>query len=466
MTDSAHRFDVHMTDSDALLWNIEKDPALRSTITAMAVLDRSPAWDRLAQTVERATRAIPRLRQRVVVPPLRIGPPRWVVDAQFDLGYHLRRVRAPEPGGRRELLEVAQGVGSAAFDRARPLWEFVLVEGLADGGAALIQKVHHSITDGVGGIRLAMEILDLEADPTDARAEPPEPIADDVTLAGLVRESLGHARRRANGIARRAAASAFAAGFDAAQAPDRALAEGLRTVRSVARVLAPASEPLSPVMRGRGLAREFAVVDVGLDELKRAAKAVDGTLNDAFVAAVTGGLRRYHEAHGSAVDALRMTMPINIRGDDDPLAGNRFVPARFPVPVAIRDPGERMRQVGTLVRQWRDEPALSLTDTLAGVLNRLPTSVVTRLFGGMLKGVDFVTSNVPGVPFPVYLAGAEVTAQYAFGPTSGSAVNVVLVSHCGTCHLGVNIDAAAIPDPARFVEALRDGVEEVVAAGA
>lgn len=452
-----------MSDADALLWNIEKDPALRSTITALAVLDRAPDWDRLVDKVDRATRLIPTLRQRVVVPPLRVGPPRWTFDAHFDLDYHLRRVRAPAPGTMDALLRIAQGAGMAGFDRARPLWEFLLVEGLEGDRAALIQKVHHSITDGVGGIKLAMHLLDLEREPADPGAMPPAPEPEHPTFVSLVREALGHGRRRWAGAVRRTGLSATAAALRALQTPDRAIGEAVRTAASVGRVLAPASEPKSAVMRGRSLSSRYTVLDVGLDDLKAAAKSVDGTLNDAFVAAVGGGLRRYHELHGEAVDELRMTMPINIRADDDPMAGNRFVPARFPVPVGIVDPAERMRQVGRLVRQWRNEPALSLTDTLAGVLNRLPTSVTTRVFGALLKGVDFITSNVPGVPFPVHLAGAEVVGQYAFGPLSGAATNVVLVSHCGTCCVGVNVDATAVPDGERFLECLREGFAEVLA---
>lgn len=455
-------FDPHMSDADALLWNIEKDPTLRSTITALAMLDRAPEWDRLVEKIDRATRLIPMLRTRVVVPPLRVGPPRWTVDPHFDLDYHVRRIRVPAPGSFDDLLRVAEGIGMAGFDRARPLWEFVLVEGLEDGGAALIQKVHHSITDGVGGIKLAMHLLDLEREPGAPGLAPAAPAPEQLSLAGLIRDAVEHNARRWRGVVRRSALSATAGALAALQVPDRAARRGVAMARSIGRVLAPVRHPLSPVMRGRSLSFRYAALDVPLDDLKRAAKAVDGTLNDAFVTAVTGGLRLYHERHGHDVELLRMTMPINVRAKADSGGGNHFVPARFPVPIAVVDPTERMRQIGRLVRQWRNEPALALTDAMAGALNRLPTSVTTRLFGGLLKGVDFVTSNVPGVPFPVYLAGAEMRAQYAFGPPSGAAMSVVLVSHRGTCCVGVNLDAVAVPDRDRLLECLREGFEEAL----
>ena len=117
-----------------------------------------------------------------------------------------------------------------------------------------------------------------------------------------------------------------------------------------------------------------------------------------------------------------MTMPINIRNDATAdLAGNQFAPARFPVPIDIDDPVERMQAIRELVAQQRGEPALGLAEPLAAVLNRLPTTVSTGVFGSMLRGVDFVTRNVPGAPIPVFLAGARMEAQFPFGPLSGAA---------------------------------------------
>src|SRR5258707_14721556 len=100
------RFAQHMSDADALMWNIEKDPILRSTIVAVGILDREPDFDRLRRRMNRASIAIPRLRQRVLSPPLRIGPPRWAHEVNFDLDFHLRRVRLAAPGDHRRLLQL------------------------------------------------------------------------------------------------------------------------------------------------------------------------------------------------------------------------------------------------------------------------------------------------------------------------------------------------------------------------
>jgi diacylglycerol O-acyltransferase len=190
---------------------------------------------------------------------------------------------------------------------------------------------------------------------------------------------------------------------------------------------------------------------------------VDGSLNDAFVAGVIGGMQRYHEFHGVPVDELRMVMPISVRGDNAALGGNHFTPARFLVPLGIKDPAERMTALGRLAREVREEPAVHLTEALAGVLNQLPTTLTTALFGSMLKGADFVTSNVPGAPFPIYAAGAELERMFPFAPLAGAAVNVTLLSHCGTCCIGINVDAVAIPDSDVFLRCVDDGFTEILA---
>ena len=124
------RFAHHMSDEDALMWNIEKDPVLRSTIVALALFDSVPDWERLRRRIDRTTCFIPRLRQRVVSAPFRIAPPRWMAEPSFDLDFHLRRVRLAGPGTMRALLDAVQPIATSSFDRARPLWEFTLFEGL------------------------------------------------------------------------------------------------------------------------------------------------------------------------------------------------------------------------------------------------------------------------------------------------------------------------------------------------
>jgi WS/DGAT/MGAT family acyltransferase len=235
-----------------------------------------------------------------------------------------------------------------------------------------------------------------------------------------------------------------------------------RTVASVGRALAPATVPMSPVMRNRGLGRQLDLFDLPLDDVRRAAKETDGSVNDVFVAAVVGGLQRYHARHGDAPDALRMTLPINLRREGDDAAGNHWAPARFAVPASIADPRERVQAIRALVRRQRAEPFLQLTGPLAGMLNRLPTATTTAIFGGMLKCCDFVATNVQGAPVPVFAGGAKVERLYAFAPPAGAAVNVSLISHCDTCCIGIVTDTTAVPDPGALVECIREGFDELL----
>ena len=228
---------------------------------------------------------------------------------------------------------------------------------------------------------------------------------------------------------------------------------------SIGRTVAPVRETLSPIMSERGLTRHLEMLDVSLEDLKGAAAVAGGSVNDGFMASVTGGLRRYHEAHGVSVEKLRVTLPISIRAPEDPIGGNRITLIRFAVPVSDPDPASRIRGMGQLCRAARDERSLPLTNAIAGALNLLPRGTVS----GMLKHVDFLASDVPGFTFPVYLAGAQVERYVAFGPTIGASVNLTLLSYNGTCHVGVTIDTAAVPDAEVLTDCLRAGFEEVLA---
>lgn len=457
-----------MNASDALLWRNERDPMLRSTILSVLVLDRPPNEDRFRTTLEGMLGRVPRLRQRVVLDPLHAAPPRWERDPHFRLDYHVRRMRAPGKGTLRDLLDLAAPIGMQAFDRDRPLWELDLVDGLEDGRFGIVMKIHHSISDGVGLVHMTSSLVERsrDAEPTLAEArETGAPTADAGEPPGPFEEALGALRHRAE---ENLHATARAARFlrDGAGAlvrhPLDTLEAGRDALGSLGRLLRPVSRPLSPLMTGRSLGLRLDTLAVPVEELKRAGKAVGGTLNDAFVGAVTGGLRLYHERHGRPADELRMTMPINVRhGDRRARAGNQFVPARMLVPVAISDPAERMREIHRRVAAQREEKALPLAEEVSAVLGRLPGVFSVTLFGSMLKAIDFVTSNVPGPPFPVYASGALVEAMIGFGPLTGASANLVLFSYDGQCRLGIATDPAAVPDPELFVECLERGLAEV-----
>jgi WS/DGAT/MGAT family acyltransferase len=460
-------YDERMGDSDALTWTIERDPLLRSTIVSVWLLDRMPDLDRAMAKLEHTVRAIPRLRQRVVEDPLGVAPPRWAPDPYFDLAYHVRRAGAPGKGGLRDLLALAEPIAMQAFDRDRPLWELTLVEGLEGGQAGVILKIHHAMSDGVGLVRMTASLIERSREPEAApeREPSPDPVAEpwspiDETLDALRYQAT---RRMEQG---RSAASAVLHGLSSlVRSPRSSLQTAADLAASAGRLLAPATEPLSPLMTGRGLARRLHAFSRPLEDLKRAGRLVGGTVNDAFVTGVAGGLRRYHEALGRSVTELRMSMPISLRhGEKARRAGNQFAPVRFAIPVGLIDPVERMAEIRRRIAAERAEPSLPALDVIAGALNRLPAPVATSAFGAMLKTVDFITSNVPGPRFPVYVSGARILAMIPLSPTAGAAVNVTLFSYDGTAHVGVTSDTAAVADPERLAQCLEAGIDDVIGA--
>lgn len=438
---------------------LERDPLLRSTIVAVAVLDSAPDWDTLVERLDRATRLTPTFREKLVPTPLGLAPPRWTLDPDFDLTWHVRRARAPLPGDLRSVLDFARNAGMSAFDHDRPLWEFTLFEGLEDGGAALVMKVHHSLTDGIGGIQLAAHVVDLQRAPTDLGPMPPAPVARRRGAADELVDAVMFDLRRALGLGGEVARRLPGTVIRVLRNPVQAASETVSTVRSIARFVKPVTATLSPLMTERRLQWHYDVLEVPLDRLKLASRTVGGTINDGFIGGVTGGLRRYHERHGAHVDVLRLTMPISIRTEDDLEGGNKLTLARFEVPVGIENPATRMLEIDDLCSALREERAIPHSNTIAGVLNLLPIAVT----GGMLKHIDFLASNVPGFDAEVFVGGAMLNAFYAFGPTLGSASNVTLMSYRGTCYMGVNTDAGAVSDPEVFLECLREGFDEVLA---
>lgn len=159
-----------------------------------------------------------------------------------------------------------------------------------------------------------------------------------------------------------------------------------------------------------------------------------------------------------------MNMPVSVRGGEGANNfDNQFVPARMVLPLSDVEPSERIGEVKALLRAVRAEPALPHVNDISGVIARFGPSAAVSILGAMLKGVDITTSNVPGPPFPVFMAGARVEEFYAFGPLAGAAINITLFSYDGTVHLGVNSDRAAVGDHDLFARCLRAAIDDTVA---
>ncbi len=458
----------------------DADPRKRSSLVGLCLLDSTPPWPQLLSTVERATRRIPRLRQRVVSPLLPISRPYWVEDPDFDLEYHLRHVRIPHPGGFQELMTLTELAAMAPLDPARPLWELTLVEGLRSPDApgeraALLWKFSHALGDGVGVLQIALSLFDLDAQVArgdDVDEAPASPVRTGKSRSGLLRDRLVELPVDLTTDAFRAGMWVAGTSLRVAADPGRAAGQVLGFARSLRRLVTPPDAAQSPALRQRGTKRRLLVHEVPLDRLKQAGRAAGGSVNDAYLSAVLGGMRRYHEAIGVAVDRLPMAVPVYGRpgtatglsaaaAQDSP-GGNHFSAIRFSAPVADEDPGSRMRQLGALVAAGRQEPALGVPDTLARVFARTPAVLLNEI-ARQQGQLDMQASNVAGFPGQVYLAGSAVEGMFSFGPTPGVAVMFVLLSYNGTCGIGVTLDEAAIEDPELFARCVAEGFDEVLA---
>ena len=455
-------FEPRMSDADALMWSIEKDPMLRSTITTVVLLEAGVDHEALRAAVERLSRAVPRLRQRVRGNPYSLAPPRWEVDPNFDLDYHLRFVKAPGKGTLEDILRLAEPLAMQGFDRARPVWELTMVDGVDGDAAAMIMKIHHSVTDGVGGVKLISELFDLERDPS-PRPQPAAPEVHVLNQTQRFADAVGFLAKTQGSMASKFARDAAGSARSLVSDPLAGVESAGEMAESVARLLAPASNPLGPELQGRSLSCHFEVLQLPLGPMKAAGHLVDGKLNDAFVAGILLGIRRYHQELGSDTAELRMAMPINIRTGDGPsTAGNSFVPARFRIAADSDDPVDALRETHDRLEEVVHEPAYALVDPLSAMLNRFPATVTTGIFGSMMRGLDFQASNVPGSPLPLYLLGKEVQRVVPFGPMAGAGANITLLSYGTDLNIGVNVDPAAVTDPALFTRCLDAAFTEVM----
>jgi diacylglycerol O-acyltransferase / wax synthase len=448
-----------MTPFEALMWRMEVDARLRSPMTMVDLLDAVPDWERLRAAHDWGSRLIPRFRQRVQEPLLGLGSPAWIDDPDFDLDYHLQRVALPEPGTRRQLLDLAQAEAMTPFDRARPPWRAVLCEGLEGDRAAYLLKIHHSMTDGQGGVQLIGLLHSRQREPSPAKsAPPPRPGEDTGPVRVLAEQAL-----QAPAAAVRGVRDLLGRGASVALRPWESAQAAASFAGSLERVLTPPPTEPSPLLATRSLSWHFDALEVQLTDLKAAGKAAGGSLNDAYVAAVLGGFRLYHEELGSPIDSIPMAMPISLRSGDHPMGGNRFAGARFAAPVGAPDPVERIRLVHEFVLHARDEPAIDALGFAAPVLYRVPPPLFARWYAGQTAKLDLQASNVAGLPWDAYIAGAKIERMLPFGPVPGCAVMATLLSYAGTCSIGISCDAAAVTDPGLFMECLQRGLDEVLA---
>ena len=454
------RFDRQMSDAEGLMWRLEKDPYLSSTIGTVVFLDRAPDFDVFRRRIERTVALTPRLRQRVVAAPGNLAPPTWVDDPDFSIDRHVRRIACPKPGTTRQVLDLATLLLADPFDRTRPLWQFIIVEGLKGGKAAMVQKMHHTITDGERGVELSLQYLDFERDapepPPHVLSADEAPFDADGDVAGfdVIRDILMASIRLPLGIAKQVRDLLA----DPSAIPD-ASSSAARTMKGILAQLSDTESARSPLWTERSLHHHLEPARADFRKTKEAARRLGGTLNTAFLTAAAHAAAQYHDELDSPVESLRASMAISTRTESS--GGNAFSLARLLVPTTKMPIAERFMAIHEQTLVAREASKTAGLDTLAAVTTTLPTSVITKLARQQAQTIDFATSNVKGSPVPVFIAGAQFLEVYPVGPLAGVAFNLTLMSYLGSLDMALNIDTAAVAEPERLRNCLERSFVEL-----
>ena len=448
---------------NATIWRTSTgSPAMRSAMTALFLLDRAPDRAELDSRLDRLSRQYPALRQRVVEPMGPLGQPRLVIDPHFDLDFHVSRYRLPAPGSWADLMRDVRHQVMADLDRDRPLWRATVIEGLPGGRAAFTLALHHAVADGQGMVLIGAGLLDLTpASTVSDEPMPGAPRSGRVDRATVTAAALGSAGKRAGTTAVRTLWRVPGLTRSLVTDPAGSVSGAAGLAASAARLAQFHPAPLSPLLQARGASCTPRTLDIPFPALRAAAREHGGSLNDVFLAAVTGGMRRYHEEAGLPVGHLRVNVPISFRSGGEGATGNSVTTARVVLDASATDVRTRVAEARAVVAAARAEPFLEHIDALADLFRLAPVEVSVKL----TQASDVTASNVPGIPVPVYCAGAEVLRAYPLIAPLGAAVNITMLSYAGLwCSLGITTDDAAIPDPDTFVRCLGEAFAEVGAA--
>jgi WS/DGAT/MGAT family acyltransferase len=452
---------------DALFLHLET-AATPMHVGALHLLEPPPGGGDLFVAIARHLRArlasSPVFRRRLQPLPLALANPVWI-DGEVDMAQHFSRLRLPAPGTLRQLEAAVARLHAQALDRSRPLWQFVLIEGLADGGVAFYSKVHHAAIDGAAGVVLAQALLDAApvtpADEAEAVAgaadagESPGPAA--LAAAALLRNGQAAVAllRRAPTLAR-GALGALRGG---------ALGAGLRGL-----ALAPETLLNRPI-DGR---RSVATASLPLAPLRAIAAAQEATLNDVVLTLVGGALRRYLGARDALPERpLLAAMPVSLRAGGDTRMNTQATMAQASLATDVDDPLQRLRRVqaaaGTAKAMARTlRPALDLPLPSVGVPWLL--TAAAALYGSGLaerlpKLANVVVSNVPGPAEPLYLAGARLRTWWPLSIVEhGLGLNVTVMRYVDSLDFGLVAARRLVPDATPLAEALQEAFAELAAA--
>ena len=451
-----------MSSLDASFLHLE-DGVTQLHIGSVTILEGPPPpFEAVLEMVSRKLPLVPRYRQTVRFVPLSLGNPVWVDDPHFNLRYHVRRTALPAPGGEEELRILVGRIMSQQLDRAKPLWEMWMVEGLGEGRWGLVSKVHHCMVDGVAGTDLLTVILDSERDtpPPPAESWEPEAAPSGIQLLadGLVRRAVSPYE-----IAR-TAGSALRAPRELARAVEDT-ARSVIGMRDLVR-LTPSSSLNGPI----GPHRRWSWARSQLSDVKVVRTVLGGTVNDVVLACITNGFRELLLSRGESIDRVVRTMvPVSVRSPGERGTYNNRVSAMFAsLPVGIEDPAERLesirRQMDGL-KEAKQAVAGEVLTSLSGFAPALLLALGERVAARVpQRNINTVTTNVPGPQFPLYAAGRRLLEAFPYVPLGGRVrIGIAIFSYHGALNFGVTGDYDTAPDIDVLCDGIERGISELVA---
>jgi diacylglycerol O-acyltransferase / wax synthase len=447
-------------------------PSMHMHVAMTAIFDPSTMeggyeFGKIKDFISSRLHLVPPFRRRVVEVPFRLNHPIWVEDPDFDLDYHIRRIGAPAPGGHRELAEMAAQIASTPLDRSRPLWELYVVEGLADGNIGVVTKMHHCAVDGVSGAELMVNLFDLtpegrELDPPEPRT--PEPIPSDYQL---VQHAVASRARRSLGILPLLGTTVRTASRLVSRHRDPDAVVGA----------VPLTAPPTPWNMAITPHRRMSFTRVKLDDIKTIKNAVGCTVNDVVLGLMGGTLRRYLEKHDAfPADApLIAVCPVSVRGDDEKGQMNNKVSAMFTsLATDVDDPIERLKTIHEVTKGAKEDHNVLGANILQDwAEHAAPTTfaLAARLYSSMNLSDrhrpihNVVISNVPGPPFPLYYAGAQLEYTLPMGPVmEGAGLNITVLSYMDNVDIGFMACRELIPDVWSLVDFVEDSMQELLKA--
>ncbi|HMS63401.1 MAG TPA: wax ester/triacylglycerol synthase family O-acyltransferase [Solirubrobacteraceae bacterium] len=438
----------------------QERPNAHMHIGGVAIFDGPPpAWDDFLEHVRSRLDRVPRYRQKLAEAPLGLGRPRWIDDPSFNLEYHVLHKALPSPGDESALRRLIARIYSQRLDRAKPLWELLLIEGLADDRFALLTKTHHSVVDGISGVDITAALFDITQhtpgpDPGSrmwvARPEPSAAELAAMSVNGTLRDVSELPLRAAGTIGDRLRLRRAAQGAG----------EAAMTL------LRPA--PPSPLNVKIGPHRRVAFVRTDLDAFKQVKDVFGGTVNDVVLAVTAGAIRHWMHARGLKTEGteLRAGVPVSTRGTDaQGTLGNQLTQLIAPLPVDVADPVARLRIVQDAMTGLKESRQALGAELIAGAQDFAPPTILaqsTRL-NFSTRAYNVLVTNIPGPQVPLYLMGRELRSIYPLAFLAGDrAAAVAVMSYNGMVGFGLIGDYDALGDIDVLADGLSGSLQEYV----